>query len=291
MFKWGIISLFIFAGIPALHLCYLYTHPDFNPPDFYYDWVLALDAPVHTASKEEAKRILGQKFFYLGHGRQMTAYESEDHQYVIKFFNPRPVIREKKWKKLKTWRRLSSLKWTSYAYLKRKQRVVKLFHQYHTAFKDLPEETGLRYVHVGKSTCLSQALWVADKKGKLYCVDLDRAPFVLQKKSELVTVRLDRLLEKGYIEKAKQNVEALYRFFSLRAKKGFTDRIQTLHNNYGFVGDSVIQIDLGRLQKVESFRQRPEEETRRIHAQLTQSLSDRFPLLVPFIREMSKKYE
>src|ERR1043165_955934 len=116
MRKWLLIFVLAAAAvgvISAAHLLYLYTHSDFRPSDFYFDGNLISDISVPAALKEEAKKILDQKFFYLGHGNQMTAYESEDHQYVIKFFNPRPVIREKKWKKIETWRRLCSLKWIS----------------------------------------------------------------------------------------------------------------------------------------------------------------------------------
>jgi len=292
MRKWALVfflALMGVAAVPAAHLLYLYYHSNFKPPDFYCDWNLTPKTSPSVLFKKDAKKILDQKFFYLGHGKQMTAYESEDHQYVIKFFNPRPVIREKKWRKLETWRRLSSLKWASNAYLKRKQRITRLFQRYQLAFEELPEETGLLYVHFGKETRLSQKLNLADKTGKLYRIDMDRAPFILQRRSELVTNRLTRLLQNGEVDKAKQNLEELYLFFFHRAKKGFTDRIQTVHNNYGFVRDKVIQIDLGRLEKKESIRLSPEKETERIHRKISQSLSKRYPELALFIQELSER--
>ena len=284
--KLFIYSLLALPWIFFCHLLYLYTHREFSPPDFRYSYTFESEnIPMSAALKDEVRGLLNQKFAYLGCGKQMTAFESEDHRFVIKFFNPRAVVREKWFSDWDKFRRLCSLRWFSDNYLRRKARLAKLSKRYRLGFEQLREESGLVYVHLGDSSKLFQTLSLTDKQGKAHQIDLDRCPFVLQKKAELATNYLGHLLDKGELEKAKQGIEEICRVLASRAKKGFTDRKQTLHNNYGFVEDRFVQIDLGRLNKDELIEQTPDEEIKRVYSQLHQFLSKRYPNYHSFLDE------
>lgn len=283
------LTAFVLMGAAGSHVLYLYSHREFGPKDFHYPFILGLNKRIlpNEDVKKQAVEILSQKFTYLGYGGQMTVYESEDHQYVIKFFNPRYVIKKRWFQQMAKWRRLNSLKWISNTYFRQKERLQKYFLRYEMAFKDLQEETGLVYVHLDPSTCLSQKLDLVDKQGIAHQMDLENCPFVLQKKVELTMVHLNRLVKAGAHEQAKQSVEQIYNLFLSRAQKGYTDRLQTLHKNYGFFEDRAVQLDVGRIEKIETLE--PLKEMERIVSNISPSIAKSFPQLAPVLHECLEK--
>ncbi len=268
-------SLLCVAVVGIGHLLYLYTHREFKPDQFSHPFILTREGPA--TSQAEVSHILKQTFVYCGHGKQMTAFESEDGRYILKLFNPRPVLKKSKFRDYKRLKRLISLKWISHAYFKKRERLEKLFKRYEIGFDHLREESGLVYVHLSASTELNQPLQLIDQKGKSYTIDLKQTPFVLQKKAILVFAYLDKLLQQGEVLKAKEAVLQLRNLFVSRAKKGYTDRIQTLHNNYGFVDGQAIQIDLGRIVKDEIIQLSPEKEIKRVVCEMKETLVKRYP--------------
>lgn len=85
----------------------------------------------------------------------MTAYASADGRFVIKFFNPRSVIKKswfQQWRKL---RYINSPQWIFRTHFKTREKLRKQFSRYAMAFQDLRNETGLIYVHLDPSNCLS----------------------------------------------------------------------------------------------------------------------------------------
>ena len=281
MKKWILFPLSFLLMIPALilgHLLYLYTHLEFTVDDFQVPFLLESQESSFLDEKEMegVNRVLNQRYSYLACGKQMTAFESADHRYVIKFFNPRPVLKKRWFRDSKKWRRFSSLKWISNAYFKRKERLTKLYQRYQMGFEELKEEAGLVFVHLKPSTSLLSKMHLVDKGGKSHQIDLDTYPFVLQKKATLVTCQLDLFIRERNFEGIKRSIEQLRTLFLSRAKKGFTDRIQTLHNNYGFVDELAVQIDLGRIRKDESVQKMPEQEFEKVFSEVFNALSQRY---------------
>ena len=238
--------------------------------------------------KKEALEILDQPFTYLSYGGQSTVYESLDKKYVIKFFNPRTVIKENWFHQFAKLRRLNSLKWITNTYFRQKLRLKKYFLRYELAFKDLKEETGLVYVHLDPSTCLSQTMEITDKEGNHHRVQLDAYPFVLQKKVELTMHHFDRLLKNGDVEGAKESVKQIYELFLSRAQKGYTDRLQTLNKNYGFFEGRAVQLDVGRIRKIPAIAENPKKEMERVVSNITPSLAH-YPELAPVLQECFKE--
>ena len=283
-------SLFVLLlGMAASgHVLYLYTHREFGPKDFYHPFILGFKGSIcpEEHAKKQAAEILNQKFTYLNHSGQMTVYQSQDQKYVLKFFNPRSVIKKSWFQQFPKLRRLNSLKWIANTYFSKKERMQRFFLRYEMAYQDLRDETGLVYVHLDPSTCLSKNVDVVDKEGNLHRIALDAYPFVLQKKVELTMHHLGRLLKNGDVEGAQKSVEQIYDLFLTRTQKGYTDRLQTLYKNYGFIDGRAVQLDIGRIRKDPELAVKP--EMKRIITNITPSIAEPFPELAPVLQEHLK---
>jgi prepilin-type processing-associated H-X9-DG protein len=269
-------------GVLAGHLVYLYHHREFGPPDFRHPFILGLQG--HMAQEEKAKisPLLKQKFVYLGSGTQVTAFESEDHRYVIKFFNPRNTIKKDWFHRFSRLRLMSSVKWIAKTYLRKQERLLKFFKSHELAFRDLREESGILYLHFDRSSCLGQKMELVDQDGKLHLVDLDVCPFILQKKVEIAMTHLNERMAKGDIEGAKKGIEQIYQLFLSRAQKGYTDHRQSLSKNYGFADGHAVQLDVGRIRHDDQVKQLPLKDLERIVSNLAPSLP---PELASFFQE------
>lgn len=251
---------------------YLYTHQQFKPCDFAHtikktdNW----DVQFGLKDRELALAVVQQPFRYLGEGKQMTAYLSEDERFVIKLFNPRLPLNHKHFSSVKRILRFCSLHWLSNAYFHRQERLERLFKRYQIAATALRDETGTVWVHLQPSTALGKTVRILDRDGTPYDVSLDTIPFVIQYKADLAGERLRQLLDRGDSEKVRDAALQISAFFTQRAHKGYTDRIQTLHNNYGFVGEQFVQIDPGRLLFDQGVAENSEKEVERILSYIRQ---------------------
>lgn len=262
------------------YLLYLYTHREIKPTDYYHHLSSECVLDIDQESKSAAEKILaGKKFTYLGNGVQMVAFESEDHQYVIKYFLPRRNLKKKWFVDPKKLLHFSSLRWISHVYLKRKARLEKLLKRHQLAFEKMREEAGLVYVHINDSTSLSGEVQLVDKEGETVFLPLNKYPFVLQKKAVLIPEALNGLIASGDLQGAQNVLLGLKNLFTARAEKGITDRQQTMHNNYGFINGKAIQIDLGRIAVNQTIAQNSDEELARIFKMLKQWTDENYPQL------------
>ncbi len=240
-------------------------HPEFGPKDYCHPGILKRTPSYpNQASKQLASEILKQKFTYLGCGGQLTAYESADHQYVIKFFNPRNSL------------------------FNRRKNLEKNFKRYEMSLKDLKEETGVVYNHFDASTVLNQSVEVVDKEGKFYQIPLEKYPFILQKKVELALPYLDKLYKEGRVAEAKEAARQIYALFVSRTKKGYRDHSQNLAVNYGFCEGKAVQLDPGRIRKDKAVAQNSRKEMERITKNIKRYLSG-YPGLDEVLEECSNK--
>jgi len=200
--------------------------------------------PVHPqwtipvpAESMQIKEILGSRFKFLGEGAQAFAFESQDGKYVLKFFKMRRfspstadylcphVVR----------RRLKNLRW--------------VFNGYKIAYENFRQDTGLVFIHLAKTDYLKQQAIVIDDKGQEHQIDLDKTEFVLQEKAELLFDRLAKLHKAGDREDVQKSIAAVLELVKRRIDKGYADRDKGVSNNFGFVGERAIQLDIGRLYK------------------------------------------
>lgn len=275
--KW---LLFIFIFPVALHvfsLFFLHFGENFHARDFAHGFEQSYATPVSGLTFSQLDPILSQPFHYLGLGKQMMAFESQDGKYVIKFFNPMRPLQKKWYLQWRCWKHYSSLKWMKRERTQKKIRLQKLFKRHQLAYEHFKEETGLIFVHLHPSPQVIHCLHVTDARGKKHVLSLEETPFVLQEKAVLVLPYLQQLLAQNQKEKAKQAVNNLRDLFNKRVQVGITDRIQTMENNYGFVGEKPIQIDVGRIVFDPQLSANPTAEYLRILDNLHQWLSRQFP--------------
>ncbi len=194
--------------------------------------------------------IFNQQYSYLAQGKQAFAFESEDQQYVIKFLKTRRV-RDKKWFCYwQNWFKFST-PLPIIKHFTRKKELAELCSRFVLAYSELPQETALLYVHMNRTNGLFKTLTVVDGKGKRHEIALDQVPFVVQRKVQLAPDRIQQLLTKNDLEGAKQAIRALKDLFAARTFKGFTDERQVFSKNYGFINGQAVQIDIGKITKID----------------------------------------
>jgi len=191
----------------------------------------------------DAQKILSQPFHYLAKGRQCYAFESEDGQYVLKFM---------KCQRFKTnW--FSRWLPNGERKVKKKNRCKKvLFSSYFIAKNECSNETALLFLQLNAKPRLHKKVQLIDKLGRIHEVEIDKTPFVIQKKITPVFTALQRTLEKGDTEKAYSLLKQITDVIVTLSRRGIRDADAALikHNNLGFEGDRVAYIDIGTFKHV-----------------------------------------
>lgn len=185
--------------------------------------------------------LLGQTFTYFDSGSQSYVFVSEDGSTVLKLF---------KFQHMRTPPVLDFLPDLGPLGRKRekKRRVIEqTFNSLCLAYDQMREETGLLALHLSETTSLHQTLTIVDKIGKRHEIDLDRIPFLIQKKGQLAYNAIDTWMEKGETETAEQALRSLLRLAVSRCHKGIFDKDPDFETNFGFIGKRPFQIDFGRL--------------------------------------------
>lgn len=239
--KW----LLLFCG---LNLLLLKSHTHFDHHDFY--------TSIDSTDSELFLPLIKQPFTYIGQGEQMYAFESCDGSYVLKIF------KGKKKQHFKFKRILAQLKNRAGAREEWKSKFNDTCRRYEIALDHLKEETGLIHLHFHKTTA-PLPVTLIDRTA--YQLDLSTLPFIIQKKAVMAP---DYFRQNP--EKRAQAKQALKDFFTKRIEKGFSDPRQSLTINYGFIDDTPIQIDVG---KIERFQGDVEAELKKIHAHVDEWVS------------------
>lgn len=244
-------------------------HPKAIASNFSYQKEWEVDAIVPSDA-------FSQKFIYLGNGAQSFAFVSEDQKYVLKFFRMKHLT-PKTWLNYLPFFCLKNYRFKKV--YKRQMRLKETFSSFKMAYEEFKEESGLVFIHLNKTNHLKKRITLMDKKGKEYRIDLDETVFVLQEKAELIYSRISRLIEEGDLEEAKGALRSFFQLIAKRSHKKFVDKDLWLHNNYGFVGQKAIQIDIGQLMKGESFLAHSQEKDARDRVE--EWLQSHYPSLLP----------
>ena len=213
---------------------------------FTYNPAWAIQEPKGE-ELDRLKNLFNQKYTYLASGSQSYAFASADGKYVIKFFRMKHLTP-----------RISDL-WRPERRAHQKENLLSIFGAHKLAFEELREETGLVYIHLNKTDHLKTILPAVDKWGRTHRINLDCTEFVMQERAELIFARLKKLDRKG-VEKS---IEAVLQLVRLQCDRGIVDHDKAVRNNYGFVGDRPIHLDVGRL-----YRADKPQEVERIGARI-----------------------
>lgn len=196
--------------------------------------------------------VFSQKFKYLAAGGQAYVFESEDGNYVIKFFKHhlrrlpffvKHLPLPKNFAKKRDQQRQ-----------KRNKKLDRDFSSYKLAFEELSKETEILYVHLNKTGNLHQLAHIIDKIGIEHVVDLDKVEFLLQRRATLAFPYIQNLIHKREMAEAKKAIESICNLIIERSKKGIYDEDAKIHRNFGFIDGKAILIDAGRLKRDEKRR-------------------------------------
>jgi hypothetical protein len=211
-----------------------------NNHPFCADWSVP---PLSVEEQKELDEILNQKFTYYNKGSQAYVLISEDKQYILKFLKQQK-LRANSW--------LSSIPFAFNPYYQ--QRLFKeskaraTFSACTTAFKELKEETGLIYVHINNAKDVNKKVVIFDKNAQKHVVDIDRTSFYVQKRAKLIYSRISELMHQGNIEEVKTIISSVVSLIDHLGRKGVVDNDPILRKNFGLLGDTAVQIDVGKLR-------------------------------------------
>lgn len=196
----------------------------------------------------KVKVIMQQPYFWLAKGYQAYAFESQDGEYVLKF------IQQQRFKNFA----LKKSPWNYFFDKEYKERMaakfvhrLEIFLSAKQAFEEIPDETGMVYVHLNKTKEVHKKFKIIDLKGQLHKINADSASFLIQKKAHYVKPTLLNHISKGDMAGAKARIDQVFELVIMLAKKGFVDTDYALvrNNNIGFTKDRAICIDTGHIFK------------------------------------------
>ncbi len=221
-----------------------YIYPEFSHRE---NW----QPPLQTSLIEtQVKEILNQKFTYLGKGAQFYAFESADGQYVLKIVKQKHT-RASWWEQIPL--KIASLEKSRVESLNRKQkRIQQLLESVKLSYEELPEETGIIYVHLTPTNHLNTKLIFFDKIGFKYTFEADNSEFILQKKATPLLTAIDKAMSQNNLAGAVAILQKIRDLYCNCAAKGIVDKdkAQTaLMRNLGILQNKVIFIDVGLLSK------------------------------------------
>ena len=185
------------------------------------------------SAQESIHPILSQTFRYLSKGRQSFVFESEDGQYVLKFFN----------------RDYFEMPWYGFFVHekeKRKRDLRRSFFEnsYEIAFQELGEE--ILYLHMAKSQNLPP-IKIKTKDKRMSLIDSNQVAFVLQTKGEPFYPTLQKIYQLGGEEALSLEIEKFVKQIHVRIEKGIADADSDVKNNWGYVKGRIFHLDPGRL--------------------------------------------
>ena len=213
--------------------------------------------------------ILSQPFTYYASGSQSFAFLSSDGQYILKFFKLRPSL---------------------YSFYKQKKR----YHSFKRCFesclyhqKFFQKESGVVYCHLAPSNFAMPIATLIDPSGCRLHQPLNSVPFVLQKRAEMTSQRFLRFKQTEDIASAKRSIDHLLNLMVKRYRLGFSDKDPNWINNFGFIDDYPISLDIGGL-----IADRPNLKHYFLHRELTKAeekattwLKVHHPELIPYLNE------
>ncbi len=246
-----LICLLIFAARTCWHGSEFCLHNIQSSLSYREDWATC-DPDEHLQD------AWNQPYMYLGNGAQCYAFVSQDGKYVLKFFKMKHLTP-------KSWLKAIPLIPKQYRFQKlnlRQQRLDQTFGAFKMAYDEFRIESGLLFVHLNRTHSLNKRA-LLQKGNKQWNVNLDEVPFILQERGELIYKHLNRLITEGDYYATQTAIRSVQDFFTHRNAKGFADLDSGISKNYGFVGNRVVQIDIGRLRHKKDLNEYEQALSRR----------------------------
>lgn len=233
--------LFIIGFICAERFCHNITE-GFRPHKILSSLPFNPDYATEPAS-DEIRQQLAQPFYFLSSGGQCYAFISQDKQTILKLFKHHHMRPESYLNRLYLPSFLQLLR--AKIIQERTERLHSIFSSFKLANDRFKERTGLLYLHLNKTDDLQQPVTLVDNIGISHTFDLDQLEFALQKKAVLAYPQIHHYMKTDRPEAAKACLSSLVELIVERSKAGIADRDPILKRNFGFIGETAIEIDLG----------------------------------------------
>jgi len=173
---------------------------------------------------------------------------------------------------------------------RRQSRVENLFSSCKLVYEEMPEETGLVYIHLHRKPALEKNITLIDKVGFKHRVDVDNYEFVIQERAVPVKTLFSELDHTQVRERVQQLVELVLK----RCEKGICDRDRSFVQNVAFcVGEErALFIDIGQFYKDPSILREDEQkkELQKRLGNLKAWTEQHFPEYVSIIDEEIKRF-
>lgn len=246
---------------------------------FYIDIIEAplLSSEPNLPSKEIIT-VLSQPYFYLAKGRQSFVFQSLDGKYVLKFFNKKYL--QDPWYTVFVGRSEKQ---------KRERRRLFFNQSYEIAYNELGDE--ILYLHRGNSETLPE-VFIVDKVKEENIIDLNKIPFVLQRKGIPFDSYLDILYQRFGIEGLYELIDQYLVEIKRRIDKNIADADHDVIHNWGVFLGRVFHLDPGRLYYDDlTSTKRRSEEWDNASRNLYKWLKKRYLPAAEYLKEQVKKNE
>lgn len=239
------------------------------------------DVSVTEADIQAVRSLFAsQKFTYLAHGFQCYVFQSENKQYVVKFF---------RYQRLRLPEFIESLPSLPWLDQWRKERTISLTHRrncllrsFKTSWDLAKSEAALIFMHLNHTNGLLGTAQIRDPLGNEYTIPMDHYQFMVQYKASHMKPEFDRLMKAGDTAGAKKRIDQIFDLLLDCSKKSVQDMDGALirKDNLGFLPDRAIYIDSGKLVYHPSIRSKAcfEKDLKRLKP-LQKWLSETYPVL------------
>lgn len=188
------------------------------------------------------KNILNQDFVYLTRGRECFIFESQDKNYVIKFFDSSRYYTKYFFPSIKLPKFLDAYRQKHYN--RRKNKLNFNMSSAKLAYDNLKDDAVLEYVHLNKTNYLPKKFKLINKCGKAVYIDLDNIIFIVQKKCDIFYKKYESSNDNNYKKKL---ILAFLEMTHNRTKKlVIDDDIGKKRRNWGLYQGKAVTIDIGR---------------------------------------------
>jgi hypothetical protein len=140
------------------------------------------------------------------------------------------------------------------SYLQEKIKVKKkkldgVFRSWKIAYEELPEQTGVVFVHINKTHDLNHIISIRDKMGFVHHLQADEMEFLIQRSAKMLCSTLKGLIKNEGLTEAKQLIDQLIEMLLVEYRHGYADNDHALMQNTGVIDSKPIHIDVGQLIK------------------------------------------
>ncbi len=204
--------------------------------------------PLLNPATDEVDALLDQPFRFVGYGGTSFVFLGEDKKTILKLFKQQHLQQKHLFWHFALPGVLDAVRF--YKILNdQKKHAHKhqsfFFNSCRLGFEELKEATGLIYLCLQPNPHFAKPIQIIDGWGIPHSVDLRKTEFALQQNAELFFPYLEKLVREKNKARLQCAIDALIAHIEKRCSKGIGDRDPNLDINFGFVGEKVVEFDLG----------------------------------------------